>query len=248
MWPKRHRWPCAAGCHALRSARRSRHGIFAILKNRAKTRAQRERRSLPFSALEDLGPEPDEPAVDPARFRPPDDPHWPGHWHVKPASWEAVPEHRLLSLETLDQIKGAIQALPPNQRAVITLRDMEGFSAEDVCNALGLTETKQRVLLHRALEGEAGARAVFREGFLMADELACRELVEIVTAYFEGALPPDEQARFDAHLAACSGCRTYVEQMRQTIWLTGRLAEEVLPAQTLADLLAIFRDWKKPSP
>ncbi len=124
--------------------------IFAILANRAKTRAQREHRSLPFSALEDAGPEADEPAVDPARFRPPDDPDWPGHWASRPASWEAVPERLLLWNEMQAEIRGAIQALPPNQRAVITLRDLDGFSAEEACNVLGLTETNQRVLLHRA--------------------------------------------------------------------------------------------------
>ncbi len=79
----------------------------------------------------------------------------------------------------------------------------------------------------------------------MADELTCRELVEIVTAYFEGALASGERARFEAHLAGCRGCRTYLEQMRQTILLTGRLAEDALPAQTLEELLAVFRDWKR---
>ncbi len=81
----------------------------------------------------------------------------------------------------------------------------------------------------------------------MADELTCRELVEIVTAYFEGALSPAERARFDAHLIGCGGCRDYVEQMRQTILLTGRLTEDALPAQTRDALLALFRDWKKQS-
>jgi RNA polymerase sigma-70 factor, ECF subfamily len=115
--------------------------IFRILTNRAKTRGIREGRSLPFSSLE-----PDEPAVESDRFHGGDHP-WPGHWAAAPRGF---PEERLLAAETRDVIERAIEALPPTQRAVITLRDIEGWSAEEVCNALTLTETNQRVLLHRA--------------------------------------------------------------------------------------------------
>jgi RNA polymerase sigma-70 factor, ECF subfamily len=115
--------------------------IFRILTNRAKTRGIREGRSLPFSSLE-----PDEPAVEPERFHGGDH-RWPGHWAAPPQSF---PEERLLAGETRNVLERAIEALPPTQRAVITLRDVEGWSAEEVCNALTLTETNQRVLLHRA--------------------------------------------------------------------------------------------------
>jgi len=115
--------------------------LFRILTNRAKTRGIREGRSLPFSALE-----PDEPAVDADRFHGADH-NWPGHWAAAPAGF---PEERLLAAETRDVIERTIAALPPTQRAVISLRDVEGWSAEEVCNALTLTETNQRVLLHRA--------------------------------------------------------------------------------------------------
>jgi len=119
--------------------------IFRILANRAKTRAVRERRTLPLSAFE---PERiQEPALAADRFRDWDDPRWPGHWAVPPTPW---PEDRLLAGETRDKLAEAIDALPGTQRAVISLRDIEGWSAEEVCNALGLTETNQRVLLHRA--------------------------------------------------------------------------------------------------
>jgi RNA polymerase sigma-70 factor, ECF subfamily len=120
--------------------------IFRILTNIAKTRGQRESRTVPFSALERPGAVP-EAAVDADRFLPPDHERWPGHWATKPQPW---PEDRLLAAETLKLVERAIEALPPAQRAVISLRDVQGWSAEETCNALGITETNQRVLLHRA--------------------------------------------------------------------------------------------------
>ena len=119
--------------------------IFRILANRAKTRAVRERRTLPLSALE---PERiQEPALDADRFRDWDDARWPGHWAAPLTRW---PEDRLLAGETREKLAQAIEALPGTQQAVISLRDVEGWSAEEVCNALGISETNQRVLLHRA--------------------------------------------------------------------------------------------------
>lgn len=75
-------------------------------------------------------------------------------------------------------------------------------------------------------------------------EMSCMELIEVITDYLEGALPPSEQARFEAHLAGCDGCSNYLEQMRQTIRLTGELAEEHIAPEAKADLLDAFRDWK----
>jgi len=119
--------------------------IFSILANRAKTRAVRERRTIPFSAL---NPERvPEPAVDPERFCDAEDPRWPGHWASPPQPW---PDDKLVAAETRGKLAEAIDALPGNQRAVISLRDLEGWSSEEVCNALGISETNQRVLLHRA--------------------------------------------------------------------------------------------------
>lgn len=124
--------------------------LFRILTNTAKTRGVRDSRSLPFSALFDAETEPFEPAVDPHRFRPADAPQWPGNWMEPPRAWGQSPEEWLLSRETLACIRSAIAALPPAQREVITLRDVDGWSSEEVCNALGISETNQRVLLHRA--------------------------------------------------------------------------------------------------
>jgi RNA polymerase sigma-70 factor (ECF subfamily) len=123
--------------------------IFRILTNRAKTRGTRERRAIPFSALADADAAADEPAVDPARFYPPE--HEDSGWWVSyPARWDGRPEQRLLAQETRSQLAAAITSLPPSQRAVIALRDVEGWSSEEVCNVLAISETNQRVLLHRA--------------------------------------------------------------------------------------------------
>jgi len=125
--------------------------IFTILTNRAKTRAQREKRTLPFSALEALDfLEPGEPSVDPERFKPPDTPEWAGHWLSKPTPWDFSPESSLLSKELRVRVEEAVAVLPPGPRAVITMRDLEGWTSEEVCNVLGISETNQRVLLHRA--------------------------------------------------------------------------------------------------
>src|SRR3954451_10106778 len=118
--------------------------MFRILTNRAITRAQREGRAVPFSSLGDPGP--DEPAVDADRFRPEDD-RWPGGWKCFP---DPLPEDRLLERETLALIDSAIAELPDRQHLVITMRDVEGWSADEVCHALRISEANQRVLLHRA--------------------------------------------------------------------------------------------------
>ena len=122
--------------------------IYRILINQAKTRGVRESRSIPFSSLGASAEDADEVAVDPSRFR---TSGLADFWETYPRQWDDnTPERLLQSREALAQIGQAIEALPPMQRQVITLRDVEGLSAEEVCNVLGLSETNQRVLLHRA--------------------------------------------------------------------------------------------------
>jgi RNA polymerase sigma-70 factor (ECF subfamily) len=121
--------------------------IFRILANTAKTRSEREGRSIPFSSL---GDDDGEPSVDPDRFLDGSHPTWAGHWVEYPQSWADVPESRLLAGEARERIESAIDALPAQQRLVIRLRDVEGFSSEEVCAILGVSEGNQRVLLHRA--------------------------------------------------------------------------------------------------
>jgi RNA polymerase sigma-70 factor (ECF subfamily) len=116
--------------------------IFRILVNVAKTRGQREARSVPFATL--AGDDLDEPAWDPSAF---DDT---GRWSTLPFDWRGMPDERLTSGETLAVIARAIDALPPMQAEVIRLRDVLSWSSDEVRNALDLTDTNQRVLLHRA--------------------------------------------------------------------------------------------------
>jgi RNA polymerase sigma-70 factor (ECF subfamily) len=123
--------------------------IFRILTHKALTRGAREHRSVPFSSLFDPATDEGEPAVDPERFFSPN-PGQPGEWSAPPRRWEGAPEERLLSRETLARVGVAIEALPPSQREVIVLRDVEGWTSQEVCNVLDITETNQRVLLHRA--------------------------------------------------------------------------------------------------
>lgn len=118
--------------------------IFRILANRAKTRGLRERRSVPFSGLSGLDGD-DEPSVPPERFRAN------GMWGAPPRRWEDDAADQLsMNRQALGQLERALAQLPPNQRVVVTLRDLDGLDAAEVCNVLGITETNQRVLLHRA--------------------------------------------------------------------------------------------------
>lgn len=121
--------------------------IYRILMNKARTRGVRDKRSVPFSSIAGDGLGPPFPAD---RFLPPDHPEWPGHWASPPPPWDELPHARLDAHETLEQAGAAIAALPPLHRQVITLRDVEQWSSEEVCATLDITAANQRVVLHRA--------------------------------------------------------------------------------------------------
>jgi RNA polymerase sigma-70 factor, ECF subfamily len=120
--------------------------MYRILANIAKTRGVREGRSQPFSALVDPDTSPSVPEM---WFRASDD-RFPDHWSTLPNDWRGVPEDRLLAGETIRIVGEAIDGLPPVQAEVIRLRDVLGWTSEEVRNVLDLSETNQRVLLHRA--------------------------------------------------------------------------------------------------
>lgn len=119
--------------------------IFRILLNKAKSSGLAERRNLPLDDLDGDAAE-GSPVVDPARFA-----GLPrGYWSSPPNHWDELPEERLLARETLALVERAMESLPRGQRAVFELRDLQHWTAAEVCEALGITAANQRVLLHRA--------------------------------------------------------------------------------------------------
>lgn len=138
--------------------------LFSILLNKAKTIAKREIRHQHMSLIDDetaTGT-----SVPPERFHSKDHPSSAGHWAIRPQSWEGIPEEHLLLQETLDIVKQSIMELPLNQREVLILRDIEEWSSAEVCNVLEISDTNQRVILHRA---RSKVRAVL-ERYLQEDK------------------------------------------------------------------------------
>ena len=144
--------------------------ISRICMNIARTRGARENRMVPFSEFAENEADSPEAAVDPSRFRAATD-DYPDHWSVAPRPWNLDPEKQLLTSETMAVLDCAIESLPKAQRLVLTMRDVNGWTAEEVCNVLAISETNQRVLLHRArskvrgiLENHFSASAPWRKG------------------------------------------------------------------------------------
>lgn len=138
--------------------------LFRILMNVARSRARKESRSIPFSSLADPSAKSGEASVDADRFQQAGG-RFAGRWASPPSRWREDPEAQAVSSETRSRIGAAIQALPDTQREVITLRDVEGFRSEEVCNLLQISDTNQRVLLHRARSKvRASLAAYFEEG------------------------------------------------------------------------------------
>ena len=132
--------------------------VYRIMLNKVRTLAQRERRIVPFASV---GPALDaRPAVPPEALLHPE--LGAGYWPQAPRSWETRPDEQLLSDETMKIAAGAIESLPDAQREVISLRDIEGWTADEVCDSLGVSSVNQRVLLHRA---RASVRAALQEYF-----------------------------------------------------------------------------------
>lgn len=135
--------------------------VFRILVNIAKGRGAKESRTLPFSSLL---PEDEGPSVDPSRFRPSGE-AYPGHWNPgqKPQGWAAPPESEALHAEVRQVVAEALAVLPDRHRAVVTLRDVEGYESDEVCRLLNISPGNQRVILHRARAAVRGKlEAYFR--------------------------------------------------------------------------------------
>jgi RNA polymerase sigma-70 factor, ECF subfamily len=127
---------------------------YQILINVAKARGRRDARVVPESSVSEEGP-----TVDPSWFQGADEPY-PGHWRTAPGPWP-TPEAGALDAETRRQIEAALDRLPARQRAVITLRDVEGYEPDEVCRILDITPGNQRLLLHRARASVRAALAAY---------------------------------------------------------------------------------------
>jgi RNA polymerase sigma-70 factor (ECF subfamily) len=139
--------------------------IFRILVNRARTRAVRESRRAPFTGTLPMESDDEaDPSVSPEHFLSVDDASASGHWARPPRDPGLSPERSLLTKELGEKLRTVIDALPSNLRIVLWLRDVEGWSSEEVCNALAIQETNQRVLLHRARSRARGALEPYLEG------------------------------------------------------------------------------------
>jgi RNA polymerase sigma-70 factor (ECF subfamily) len=119
--------------------------LFHIAVNQARTRAVQDARTVPIALDDDI-----EASVPASRFLPRDHPRWPRHWAVEPSDWSVLPEAAVDSVDTRHVIDATILMMQPLQRQVITLRDIDGVPADEVCQILGITPGNQRVLLHRA--------------------------------------------------------------------------------------------------
>jgi RNA polymerase sigma-70 factor (ECF subfamily) len=141
------------GIAAFESRSSVRTWAYRILLNRARTRGARDARTVAAGSLtptdDDRGP-----TVAPQRFRGAEDPY-PGHWRSHPPAWPS-PEDRVVAAETRRQLARALDGLPERQRIVVTLRDVQGYASDEVCDLLQLSAANQRVLLHR---GRAALRA-----------------------------------------------------------------------------------------
>jgi RNA polymerase sigma-70 factor (ECF subfamily) len=139
--------------------------IFRILVNRVRTRAVRESRSTPFTGpLSPADGADPEPSASPEHSLSGNDGAAPGHWGPPALDADSSPDRSLLTKELQGRLRTVIDALPSNLRIVLWLRDVEGWSSEEVCNALAIQETNQRVLLHRARSKARAALEPYLEG------------------------------------------------------------------------------------
>ena len=151
------------GLNAFEGRASLRTWMVRILINIARNRRAREQRQVPFSAFVDPSAGA-EASVDPDRFQGADD-RFPGGWISFPERWDEQPESHYLSSEGVAIARSAVAALPPAQREVVSLRDLEGWSSDEVCEALGISPGNQRVLLHR---GRSRVRAALEQAMTQA--------------------------------------------------------------------------------
>jgi len=165
--------------------------ISRIVMNLARTRGVRESRMVPFSEFAEKEAESPEAVVNPSRFRAASD-DYPDHWSVAPRPWNVDPEKQLLTGEMMAVLDSAIDSLPEAQRLVLTMRDVNGWTAEEVCNVLAISETNQRVLLHRA---RSKVRGILETYFSTSDPQRKRDSAQPQDARKRDSVQPQERNR-----------------------------------------------------
>ena len=211
--------------------------LFPILVNRARSAGTREPPSAPTETLH---------AVDPSRF------DAQGQWADPLGRWMEESDERLDAAALLPIIRTALDDLPPRQRQVVLLRDVEGLSHDEACSVLGISAGNQRLLLHRGrsrlrelLEAEMGKGRLMLS--LRRRDIVCQQAVELITDYLEGALSRRDRRRLEAHLRSCPNCATYLEQIKMTIELTGSIEPDDLTPEARVDLTELYRRWRSES-
>jgi RNA polymerase sigma-70 factor, ECF subfamily len=184
--------------------------LFRILVNRAISAGVRERRTVPMDDLE--------PVVEASRF----DAY--GNWLVPPEPWADKVDDRLIAAKMAARILTAIDDLPARQREVVTLRDVQGLSSDEVCAVLDISPANQRVLLHR---GRGKLRQLIESEF---GRTRC--------------LPREKRRRFEAHLARCPNCPEYLAQMRALMVLAGIITPDNLTPHARRDFIHLYRQWQ----
>jgi RNA polymerase sigma-70 factor (ECF subfamily) len=170
--------------------------ISRIVMNLARTRGVRESRMVAFSEFAEKEADGPDAVVDPLRFRAAND-EYPDHWSVAPRPWNLDPEKQLLTSEIMAVLDRAIESLPQAQRLVLTMRDVNGWTAEEVCNVLAISETNQRVLLHRA---RSKVRGILEDHFSTTDVRHSRDSVPPQDAERkrDSAQPQDAERKRDS--------------------------------------------------
>ena len=218
--------------------------MFRILVNRAKTRGEREGRTRPvLVAHRRPGRTTNRPSTRTASCR---DGRWAGFWS-RATVGRAPPRGQRARCRARQRLRGGIDALPPAQRTVLELRDVQGFTPPRCASCSTVSEANQRVLLHRARsKARAAARGLLstsgRGGLMRQPEVRCVEFVETVTDWMEGALPDDDRLAVEEHLVICPHCTEYLVQLRLTAAVLGEQpATEAPPPDARAALLDAFR-------
>ncbi|HEU4539456.1 MAG TPA: sigma factor-like helix-turn-helix DNA-binding protein, partial [Polyangiaceae bacterium] len=217
--------------------------LYGIVANKAKALAAREGRLLPRSWDDEAGAG-EGPSLPRSRFT------FLGTWAEPPAPWARGdgPEGALLRGELRRELARQLETLPEGQRLVVLLRDVEGYTSEEVRDLLGIGDVNQRVLLHRGRSKLRGALEAYVRGHALpptppsgppfplfttaasAMPITCPSLIELATDYREGALPGWQRTRISLHLLRCRHCRSYVRQLDETSELLRELDDPPAPA------------------